>query len=238
MQHFAHYLAEQLGIREVGWEKGETPDRVMSLQDRQYAVEITTLIESIPLAADSKRPLSESHAIHARLVEGIEKTALCQGILDGACSVCFGVSVVGRPEFEPEVSRFVLDFLRKTSGIDRSEPETLPAPSSSRTLVWIVKHHKRYPRLCYAHPPIAAWGTEFDNEAQRIIEERVTEKIRKLANVELPKVLLFWDATSLIEPASLRAISVRKEWTDFIDAAFLVRYDGQVEELWSRILNW
>lgn len=238
-QIFERYLEERFDVRDVAWEEGkEPPDRYMIVQDRRYAVEITTLIASIPLATKSKRPLPGIHAIHARFVEKMERTALDQGILDGAYSVCFGSSIVGRRELEREVSDFILDFVRRTGGDDASEPKAFYSSTSYRPLGWIVKHHRRYPRLCGAPPPIVASEAALCREARRILEDRVTEKTRKLERITLPKVLLLLDATLLMELANFLACPVQRAWEESLDAAFLIRGDSEVTELWSRIVNW
>ena len=238
-QIFEQYLKEHFAVHSIVWEEGdEPPDRYMLVQDRRYAVEVTTLVASLPLACNSKRPLPGIHAIHDRLVEETERIALERGILDGAYSVCFIRSIVGRRELEREASDFILDFVKETSGDDTSELRRFDSSSSYLPLGYIVKHHRKYPRLCGGQPPIVASEAALCREARRILEDRVKTKIGKLARLGLPKVLLLLDATLLMEPKYFLANPMRSNWEESVDAAFLIRGDGEVTELWSRIVRW
>lgn len=242
VQLFRRYLEKRLDAENVVLEKvamGEDPpDYFMLVQNRRYAVEITTLIASIPLKASTSRPLPEIHEIHTRLIKKIEKSAYDQGILDGAYSVCYGESIIDHPELECHVFDFVLDFMRSTRGIDRSDPMMLRSPASLHPLVWIVKHHRRYARLCCTPPVIVASEAEVNTAAQRILAERVAEKIRRLTGLTLPKILLLWDAFFPFGVAQFLPTPVQEDWEESIDATFLVQHSGKVTELWSRIINW
>lgn len=112
------------------------------------------------------------------------------------------------------------------------------APRSSRTLVWLVKHHARYPRLDSAPPTISAFEGECIAEAQRILDERVSEKAMRFRGIPSPRVLLLWDATSLLETEHFLRATRRRDWPESIEAAYLLRESQEVHELWSAIDGW
>ncbi len=236
---FQHYLEDQFSVRRMLWEAGdEPPDRYMCIQDRRYAVEVSTLIASVPVLDVTKRPLPGIHAIHERLVEETERIALELGILDGAYSVCFIRSIVNRPELEGEVSDFILDFVRRTNGDDTSEPRSFYSSNDYRPLVLVAKHHRKHARLFGTPPPIVASDVDLHCEARRILADRVTDKIRRLQGLPSPKILLLLNATLLIDSTVLLSCPVQRVWEESIDAAMLISGENEVAPLWSRIVNW
>lgn len=84
----------------------------MHYRDKSYAVEVTTLLESIPLGGEDPRPLPQSLDIHRRLVASVEREAIAAGILDGAYSVCFGVSIAGRTDLQDRIISVLSASLR------------------------------------------------------------------------------------------------------------------------------
>ena len=236
---FAQYLRRTHQAQGIGWKKGsDPPDLVMSHGESSVAVEVTSLIESVPLGGSSPRNLRESTALHHALVKAIEEEVLAAGILDGAYSVCFGYSVVGRRELEPVVREHVIRYVSETQAEEKAPPKSHAVPGSSRTLLWIVKHHTKYPRLAPAAPPQSAFGGECRAEAERLLAERISSKVTRFAGVSAPRVLLLWDATCLLDEEHFLGATHRAEWLESIEAAYLVRDADRVYELWSSIVEW
>ena len=236
---FGLHLKKLCAVDRLVWVRGdEPPDRYMVIGDERYAVEITRLVASIPLAMESSRPLLAVDAIYDRFARDLEKKALTQGILDGAYSIYFAKSIIGRLDLERDASASALDFIRDTQCDEVSDTYSFYSSASSRQLGWIVKHHRRYPRICCARHPVVASDAALCREALRILDERVETKIQKLKKVQLPKVLLLLDATLLMDIEHFLASPVQRSWQESFCAAFLIRGDSEVAQLRSRIAEW
>ena len=236
---FELHLSKHCTVERIIWEGGdEPPDCYLLIGDQRYAVEITSLVASIPLEMKAGRPLPAVDALYDRFAKDLERQALNRGILNGAYSIFFARSIVGLQELEREASEFALEFVRDTQCDELSNIRPFYSSASSRPLGWIIKHHRDYPRVCCARHPIVASDTALYHEALRILDDRVETKIRKLKKVLLPKVLLLLDATVLIDLEHFRASPVQSSWRESFCAAFLVRGNGEVVQLWSRVAEW
>jgi len=235
---FEKYLIEEKGVKDLSWHRSETPDRILQCGINTYAVEITTLIESIPIGKSLAHSLQKSKAVHNNIARKIEKVAKEKCILRGTYSLVFGRSLLNKPNLEKITTDFVLNYFERTMMEEKAPPETLPSSDSVRSVAFIVKHCSDGAKLSYAHHPISAWQGDLSSEVQRIITERVESKIEKLTACEFPIVLLLWDATALIFFGQLREVEISRSWQDSIAAAYLVSKDWGVFQLWSLISDW
>lgn len=235
---FEKYLIDDQSVVDISWHSREAPDRILHCGINTYALEITTLIESIPIGESRAHSLQMSKAVHNNIARKIEKAAKEKGILRGTYSLVFGRSLLNKPDLEEMATAFVLYYIERTMMDEKAPPETLPGSDSVRFVAFIVKHCSDGATLSDAHHPVSAWEGDCRSEAQRIITDRVESKIEKLTACEFPIVLLLWDATALISYEQLREVEISRSWQDSIAAAYLVSQDWGVFQLWSSIRDW
>jgi len=237
-KRFEKYLREDQGIVDLSWRCSEAPDRFLHCGINTYAVEITTLIESIPIGELRAHPLPMSEIVHNKIARKFENVAKEKSILHGTYSLAFGRSLLNKHELEKITISFVLDYIERTMMDEKAPMETLPSSNSVISVASIVKHSSDGAKLSDAHHPVSAREGDCRSEAQRIITDRVESKIEKLTACEFPIVLLLWDATILISYRQLREIEIPRSWQESIAAAYLVRQDCRVFQFWSSIRDW
>jgi hypothetical protein len=235
---FEKYLIEDQEVVDSSRNRGETPDRILHCGKNSYAVEITSLIESIPIGDSQAHSLQMSKAVHTNIALKVEKVAKEKGILRGTYSLVFGRSLLNKPDLEEIATTFVLNYIGRTMMDEKAPPEILPSPDSIRSVAFIVKHCSDGAKLNDANPTASGWEGDCRSEFQRIITDRVECKIEKLAACEFPIVLLLWAATSLISYKQLREVEISQSCQDSAAAAYLVSQDWGVFQLWSSISNW
>jgi hypothetical protein len=235
---FAVYLKQHCGVSNLAWIPGEAPDRTLRCNDREYAVEITCLLESIPLGDDVAHKRARFEAFHRDIGKRIERKAKQEGILDGTYSICFMQSVIDQGELVNKAEAFCLQFIESTKDLDVDELSNVDIRSADCELLWIVKHNTRRTGIDVAPPMIVSWDGDCLHEAKRLLKERIEAKAATMSSDKRSKILLLWDSTILLDLDHFKRAAADITPVPPFAAVYLVQGLERTIPIWSEVHEW
>jgi hypothetical protein len=188
-QHLQRQSFNKMAWREVPRSE-EPPDYVLSIADRKFAVEITTLME-IEEIGGFRYPSEALDISLRRLCERLERDAKKTKILSGL--YILGLEPIANLKIrEPEIRQRVFDYMRRTKALNIGPCETLARDGINRIDIQKWGNHKS----CLA--PVTSrgegtWEDEIRSAARQMLYEALEQKRWKLRKIQLPKILLLLD---------------------------------------------
>jgi len=235
---FAIYLKQYCGVSDPTWIPGEAPDRTLRCNGREYAVEITCLLESIPLGDDAAHKRTSSEAFHRSIGKRIERKARQADILNGTYSICFAQSLINHRALVNKAEVFCLQFIERTKDMHVDELSNVDIRSADCELLWIVKHNTRRAAIAVAPPMIMFWDGDCLHEARRLLKERIEAKASTMSSDKRPKILLLWDSTVLLDLDHFKHAAADVTPVPPFAAVYLVQGLERTIPIWSEVREW
>jgi hypothetical protein len=223
------FLATSLPKAKRQWIESERPDYYLNLGSKCFAVEVTSVVDSIETARGST-PALTLEATAFRLVEETERLARHRQILRGTYVVVLGPGH-GFPYNGKAIQAAALRFVAATFESERS-PET-PLDGSSREFT-IRKVSSEGRQLGTVWCPPAVWAVNAETTLTALLVAALKTKAQLLESERLPVVLLLLDRYHLASPEAWRAAFSNLEVPRPISSVCRVTHDAQVEVLWQR----
>jgi hypothetical protein len=199
---FTAFLTSATSYSSVTWDDGdEPPDFYLTSDSVRYAVEVTALMESIPVGAIT---LPEQAIINALwgLVDDVAATAQAQHWLTGSYIVAFLQPIVDFRSVRNQIEQELLTYIRNTQHLDRA-PEYLALDRGPQS-VRIQKIHNQQDQIHKVGPSRGKSEGEAGLQICTLLGERLHDKDHKLRNIFLPKILLLYDSYRFATPAQCR----------------------------------
>jgi hypothetical protein len=235
---FAVYLKQYCGVSDPTWISGEAPDRTLRCNGREYAVEITCMLESIPLGDDTAQKRTSFEAFHKKIGKRIERKAKKAGILNGTYSICFTQSLINHKTLVKEAEIICLRFIESTKDLNVDEMSNVDIRSADFNLLWIVKHNTRRSAIAVAPPIIMFWDGDCLQEAKRLLKERINAKAATMSSDKRPKILLLWDSTILLDLDHFKCAAADMMPIPPFAAVYLVQGIERTIPIWSTVSEW
>lgn len=235
---FDKYLANNLSLHPSNWREGEDPpDYYLTLERHDYAVEITTIM--LKVISDSKLiPQKSFHSAIDDLVEEIREEVKKQGILSGNYVISFfgpfGEFKKARILIKKSGIRYIKDTQSKSKApweilyLEREQKcEIIKAGITSN----IIGHG-------ITSPNYGKWDGEAEQEACQILIEWIRNKMAKLKNKNLPKILLLFNKYPFSGTLIFKKCKIDDEILNFYHSIFIVEPKGDGYFIHSKEKRW
>lgn len=236
---FLSFLDSSLSNQDVEWKdvdhKEEPPDYYLWLDNIQYAIEVTTLMEQIDIGKH-KFPAITIVASLWRIVDSVEAVAKSNKTLRGAYSVHFTRPIENLNRFRKQIYQNLLVYVENTQ-LTGSMPEQLIF-ERGRQKVTIQKINNQKSYIGKIGPTGGKWEVEVAEEICALLEERINTKEKKLRDIQFPKVLLLYDAYHFADLSMFRACLSKIINLSYFHTLFLVQKDLPGIALYSENPEW
>jgi hypothetical protein len=196
---FDKFLARTLISFDVKWEDvcAARPDYYLFIDNVKYAVEVTSLVEQIPLGKLSPISALGVDKFLIDFVQDVERSAIKEGILYGQYVVSL-TPINNFEDFLYKVKDALLAYIRKTRDVESFPPEQifrkviLPHLQLCEISKIGLKRDKVYESLS------GLPKSEGDIQADllSLLNDRLAIKTQLLKNIPEPKILLLMDRYS------------------------------------------
>ena len=199
---FDQYLSTNGQIMRIVWEEGEDPpDYYVQIEDQRFAVEVTTIVESVSLGSRTLSDITATASLW-RIVEEIEENAKSQGILRGIYTVHFRAHPDNIRKMRPIMVTSILEYVKQTQNMFTA-PEAI-IEHEDAYICAIEKIEGDADMIAPTGPNGAKWEGEIRSQACALLTECFEKKVYKLRNIIFPKILLLYDAYHFAEPRMYR----------------------------------
>ncbi|MCI0521639.1 MAG: hypothetical protein L0Z70_15450 [Chloroflexi bacterium] len=192
---FDEYLLNLFESEEITWtpvkQRDEPPDFYLKLAGENYAVEVTSLIETIRVGRGKHVPDLSILMSLKRLVDRVGNQAQTDGYLQGGYWVGFKEPFENFKIIGSELEKGLVDYIRNTKS-EVSAPEAIIF-SKFNQICTITKGHNKANevRMSWMRGGINIDGME--SEICRLVKGAIEKKERQLRRIPLPKIILLYD---------------------------------------------
>jgi hypothetical protein len=197
---FDAFLRRFFAPSEVSWievaQQDEPPDYYLLLGNARFAVEVTTLLEKVPVGSGSPLPPAVISKILRDFVEEVEATAKAEGCLHGDYLVTFPTPIDDLTDVRSEIQGRLLDHIRSTGSLDSSSLEIVferTVLQQRRQQCGIQKVGNRLDRVVSGEPVWAKWEGDATVDLCGLLNKSLDTKVNKLRDITVPKILLLLD---------------------------------------------
>ena len=202
LQERLRYSPEQIRWEEVRpWE--EPPDYYLWVEGQKFAVEVTSIVEMLPLEPNPVSSVGVSSALRT-FVDKIEAQAKQQGILQGV----YVISLQPLHHFQQVkdlLSRLLLQYIRETRSVDKAPSQVVFQQRHAR---WAIQKIAGGGDNNYVGEIISfdgKWEGEAFQELCVLIQRALSTKATKLRRLTLPIILLLLDRYHYVDPPEWQA---------------------------------
>ena len=171
-------------------QQDEPPDYYLAVDGTEYAVEVSTLMETLSVGA-----LSLPHAAIVKslwtFVDEVQAHAERAALLRGTYVVGFLEPIDGFAAVKDEIRSALLAYLKDTQALRTAPERTVFDRGAQRCS--IQKIHNLANKIEKAGPMTVKWEGGAAPEICTILEERLADKKHKLRAIAKPKILLLLD---------------------------------------------
>ena len=233
---FDSFLSERSNTQPYFWGEildiNEPPDYLLNFHGKQYAVEVTAIVGRIHLSNKSK-PSPEVFTALRYFAEKCTKEAIDKGCLKGA----YVLNLMAVDEFKQAttVARpLILDYLEKTIVAKKFEEQQVFQERGRRWTIRKYGNRKNY--LGYTLGQDGTWEGQISKDLESLFNSRVQDKVKKLSNVTMPKILLLLDQFFLSDENEWLSL-INQPQEDFHTIA-RISDDGKCQILFSCESDW
>jgi hypothetical protein len=233
---FAAFLRRTSDSVSAEWKDGdEPPDFYLSLNGEQYAVEVTTLLEQLPVGA-GQLPVRAITATLWSFVEEIERTARDSGYLHGTYIIHFSKAIDDLRNVRESIKQVLLAYIENTQDLSDAPDQVAYEHGPQRCV--IKKVHNQADQIHKAGPVNFKWQGEAAEDICQLLQDRLSEKDRKLRGVFLPKILLLYDAYHFADQAMYRECLSNLPILGVFYAVFVARSNRDSFMLYTQNGSW
>jgi hypothetical protein len=197
---FEAYLRSRAPAETLTWRPGdEPPDYYLMLGHYEFAVEITTLTDSISTSGGLLE-MEGLDAWHKNFVKEIQNEAVLSGILSGDYNIVFGFvgfDVYGNRKI---VKKRILEVIALTK--TDSEFALRDIDIDGRPVCTMFKVRGNPSVACVGGPMVSKWDVEADQDAFIPLQNAINTKMKKLSHVSMQKILIL-RSTSILSDVEL-----------------------------------
>jgi hypothetical protein len=242
---FSAFLSKFFSPPEVSWtevaQQDEPPDYYLCLKDIHFAVEVTTLLEKIPVGSSSLLPPSVISKFVRDFVEKVEIVARAKGCLRGCYLVVFPTPIESLSDVQDEIQRTLLDYFRRTYSLDTSPPEIVferIAPQRIFQRCEVLKLHNKHDRILPGGPFWTKWEGNAAIILCDLLRESINTKVSKLANIAVPRILLLLDEYMFADRETYEKCIPHISLLSSFHTVFVVKNDGGGFVIHSQNSHW
>lgn len=221
---FDDYLRKVAPVTAIQWQdvpqRKEPPDYYLSYDGIEYAVEVTTLMETIPVGM-----LSLPHAAVVQslwgFVDEVEETAKRGGYLHGMYVVGFLQPIENFSVVREQIQAALLAYIAATQGLERAPEEEVFRHGPQRCSIQKVGNSRD--KIEKAGPTDIKWEGEAAIQICSLLEERLADKCHKLRNIPNPKILLLYDSYRFADESLYKDCVARLADLAHFHTVFIVR---------------
>ena len=172
-------------------QQDEPPDYYLSLDGIEYAVEVTSLMETLPVGTLLLPYVAVTRSLWD-FIDQVEETAKREGYLHGAYAVGFLGPIEYFSMVKDQIRAALLNYIETTQGLESAPERVVFGYGGQRCS--IQKIHNAGTKIVKAGPTNFKWEGEAAIQICSLLEERLADKCRKLRNISAPKILLLYDS--------------------------------------------
>jgi hypothetical protein len=188
---FDTFLKQQYQALDIVWADGDRnkpPDYFLQIRSNKYAVEVTSIIERTMFGNRIMEHIEIDKSIK-NFIESIKRDAIDKNILNGAYIVRYK-PIIDFGKQKQAISIRIRDYLLRTQSVSSAPEEVIAGQGHLRWYIYKVHSDKSYLSVTTGD---AKWNGEAEGELVALINEALEEKVKKLINIPLPKILLLYD---------------------------------------------
>jgi hypothetical protein len=185
---------------QVTWEEvaqqNEPPDYYLLLGTMKFAVEVTTLIETVSVGTLSALPHSVIRRFFQEFVDEVETIAKTKGYLQGDYLVSFSTPIESFAVVQDVIRAKLLEYIQNTNGFDEAPLEVVferSTPQQRPQQCGIQKVGSELNRIVAGGPVWAKWEGEAAQDICDLLRQSLGIKADKLKDIAHPKILLLLD---------------------------------------------
>lgn len=226
-QAFSEFISSMSPCYIQSWreieQSDEPPDYELNLDGKDYAIEVTTLMEKVRVG-DLRLPPAGIVRYLWRIVKNVEQQALDQGKLSGAYYVGFLHPIPDLHSVQDDLESFLLEYFEKTYEEERAEEAKLIIDYLHICTIAKVFNSKSY--ITIGGPIFMKWEGEFNLPICSILQETITDKNQKLRMIRKPIILLLLDMYSFAESSAIKECVPKIDGLDGFHSVFIAKPNG------------
>lgn len=234
------FAPSQVTWHEVA-QQHEPPDYYLLLDNTKYAVEVTTLVESVRVGTSSQMPPSAVHRFLEQFVDAVEEAAKTEGYLRGYYLVEFTAPIDDFTVVREGIRDGLLEYIRTTSGLESAPREKVFERIVSQRMpqqCWIRKVGSRPSKVKGGGPVWTKWEGEAAEEICGLLGKSLSGKAGKLKDVGDPIVLLLLDEYRLADRHMFEGCVRCLPWLAHFHTVFVVQGRESAFLLHSQNPDW
>lgn len=238
---FSNFLSRIYNPTEYNWEdvpqKNEPPDYYLDLKGDRYAIEVTKLMEKVPVGTANPLPLTTVRDLLQRFVKDeIEAITINNVYLEGTYTIYFSQPIKNFTSIKNNLKTDLLDYIKNTKKQENAPSKIIF--SQGKQKCEITKIHNNGNKILMAGPFAVKWESETEIDMQNILMDRISEKRDKLKNITHPKILLLHNKYAFVSPQNYKDIfSLIYSLNDFHTIYITQKEEGGII-LYSQNPNW
>lgn len=236
---FDGFLQTLPTVGQISWREveraNEPPDYYLLLDQDEFAVEVTDLVEQINVVPKPIPTIGLYEASQV-FVRKVEQVASKQAILHGTYTVS-AQPVDNFAAVRDSIQNGILEYLRDTATLPSASERILYRQNGRR---WkIRKAHIHSDRIGFRFSYGAArWEVEAEERLCEILDQVLVKKAHKLRNISAPRILLVLDCYSYGSAESWRKCIPLLSSLSAFHTLFRVNGAGTNFPLYSVISEW
>lgn len=229
---FQKFLNYRFNIKNTIWEVGdEPPDYYLIIDNRKYAVEVTTIMDEVSLNNKKFPRLTISSALYD-LTKKIEQESSEKNHLNGGYVVLFKNPVSNLKEYKDKIKEYAINFIRDTK--EEKETRINEIFEKGKEKISIIKLTNERNFVDIGGPARANWHSEAMKEAQKILKERINTKSKKLLEIQMYKILLLLNQHLFLDLEDYRELYIDASFKQKFHTIFIVQSEEKGYLLYSQ----
>jgi hypothetical protein len=229
----------------VVWEEvaqqDEPPDYYLLLGNARFAIEVTTLVERVPVGSASSLPHGVISKILWDFVEEVEATARAEGCLHGDYLVAFSTPIDNFASVRNEIQKGLLNYVRDTGSQERVPLKIVfeRVVTQQRPQQCGIQKVCNKPDRVKSGSWVSAKGRrDATTDLCNLLNESLNTKVDKLQDIAVPKILLLLDEYIFADPEMYRKCIPQISSLSLFHTVFIVRGNQRGFVLYSQRSDW
>lgn len=225
---FDIFLKKFLNSPETEWEevpqKKEPPDYYLQLDSTRFAVEVTTLLEKIPVGDASPVGAAAVYKTLQDFVGGVETAAKTSGNLRGEY-VLYLTPIDNFSYLRNEIQEGLLEYIRDTRNLEMASWKVVfrEIVLPHQQLCQIQKVGSKPDKVYVSVAGIPKSGADIIRDLCFLLNERLDKKVKLLKKIGEPKILLLLDEYVFSDPEDYKACLDQIPSLDSFHTLFVVQ---------------
>ena len=236
---FDTLLRTNMGIGNIAWNEvqqiDEPPDFYLLIDRERYAVEVTSVFDEIEVN-DMGLPSIAISASISKLVNDVEREAKLKFWLQGGYLVAIE-PLENFTSIKEHLKRSMLRYIQQTQSLSNANKYYLLGEDvNDGVYIQKINSGKNYVGEAISFP--AKWEGESLEELSILIERVLENKIKKLANVKEPKILLIWDAFNYLKDSHWKRLLQKASQKTFFHTICRISPSTKSSIIYSVYAEW